>query len=351
MNNKKKYKAFIIDDIFDLFTGALISKEKIESGSIPRITATESNNGIALFTNEIDDKNFRTFNNFISVSFLGDIFYQKNIVSLDMKIHGMKPKNIELNKYIAQFLIPLIRNFSSKYSYGNQLSMRLLKRQKINLPITSMDQPDWNYIEEKGKLFYNTTFKKLKYYINTKIDELYTDIKEVKLKRWEQLNWQVFIIEDYFKIQIGKTINGNEAKNNLGDTPYITRKTTTNGLEYFIKDFPTEYIFENPPVITVGNETAKPFVQVYPFYTGTKVNILTPKFNANKHNLMFVSRMIENNSNRFSYSFTMNSTRLKALKILLPVNNKNKPDWDYMEQYMKIKEFEQLNKILDFIIQ
>ena len=30
------------------------------------------------------------------------------------------------------------------------------------------------------------------------------------------------------------------------------------------------------PVITIGNETAQAFVQVYPFFTGTKVNILAP---------------------------------------------------------------------------
>ena len=35
--------------------------------------------------------------------------------------------------------------------------------------------------------------------------------------------------------------------------------------------------------------------------------------------------------------------------IMLPVNNDNKPDYEYMEQYVKNNMIEKYNKLLDFI--
>lgn len=149
--NKINWSSFFIEDEFDVFTGKTISKEKLIEGKIPRITATEKNNGVALFTEDINDKDFRVYENFISISFLGTVFYHPNQASLDMKIHGLKPKNKTLNKYNALFLVTLLRDIASKYSYGYQLSLRLLKRQKIMLPVTKEGNPDWDFMEQYMK--------------------------------------------------------------------------------------------------------------------------------------------------------------------------------------------------------
>ncbi len=52
------------------------------------------------------------------------------------------------------------------------------------------------------------------------------------------------------------------------------------------------------------------------------------------------------NKEKYSYSFTINSTRLKKQNILLPVNKNNEIDYAYMENY--IKEIT-LNKLNDYI--
>lgn len=146
--NKANWKPFFIEDEFDVFTGKNIDKEKLIEGKIPRITATEKNNGVALFTEHIDEEKFKVYKNFISVSFLGTVFYHPNKVSLDMKIHGLKPKNKTLNKYNALFLVTLLSDMASKYSYGYQLSMGTLKRQKIMLPVTEEGNTDWDFMEQ-----------------------------------------------------------------------------------------------------------------------------------------------------------------------------------------------------------
>lgn len=90
--------------------------------------------------------------------------------------------------------------------------------------------------------------------------------------------WQEFEVESLFKIKIGKNIDGNKVNKENGMYAYVTRKENINGVDGFI-DFDNSFLNVDTPVITIGNETAEPFVQTYPFFTGTKVNILIPKNN------------------------------------------------------------------------
>lgn len=149
--------------------------------------------------------------------------------------------------------------------------------------------------------------------------------------------WKEFSIEDLFKVKIGKNIDGNKIDKVSGKSAYITRKESDNGLDGFI-DFDNSLLNKEFPVITIGNETAEPFVQEFPFFTGTKVNILIPKTELSSKILFFISTSLKTHKSKYSYSFTINSTRLKRQKILLPVNSKGKPDYAFMESYMKQKE-------------
>lgn len=142
------WKVFEVKDLFEIFTGATIKKDLVDRGFLPRITATDLDNGVAMFTKKIENKNFKKYSNFISISFLGSVFYQKKEVSVDMKIHGIKIKNRELNEEIALFLIPLIKKFAFKFNYGYQLSMNILKKQKIILPVDENGNPNYKYMQD-----------------------------------------------------------------------------------------------------------------------------------------------------------------------------------------------------------
>lgn len=147
--------------------------------------------------------------------------------------------------------------------------------------------------------------------------------------------WGEFYIGNLFNINIGKSIDGNKINKSSGRTPYVTRKENNNGNDGFI-EYEDGYLFSNVPVITIGNETAMPFVQVAPFFTGTKVNIMKLKKEVSKEVLFFIAECIKLQKNKYSFSFTINSTRLKRQKILLPINKDEEPDYEFMEQYVKL---------------
>lgn len=128
-------------------TGSSIPKRYLLDGKTPRISATNIDNGILGYYEDIDDKNYRVFENFISVSFLGAVFYHKYKASLDMKIHCLKLKNKELNKEVAFYLTSIIRQALKNTEYKDQISSTVLPDIKIKLPIDSRGTPDWNYME------------------------------------------------------------------------------------------------------------------------------------------------------------------------------------------------------------
>lgn len=164
----------------------------------------------------------------------------------------------------------------------------------------------------------------------------------------KNIKWGEFEIGKLFKVQIGKSIDANKVNKHSGKTAYITRKENNNGLDGFINNR-KENLFSNVPVITIGNETAEPFVQTFPFYTGTKVNILSPFYKISSYSLSFIAMSLKSHKNKYSYSFTINSTRLKKQKILLPINTKGEPDYVFMEQYMRQKEQDKKDKFQNYI--
>jgi len=149
--------------------------------------------------------------------------------------------------------------------------------------------------------------------------------------------WGEFKIGDLFNVKIGQAIDGNKVNLIEGKTAYITRKESNNGLDGFI-DYRSTFLNAESPVITIGNETAEPFVQTFPFFTGTKVNILSAKKAVSSQALLFVVQSMKMHKSKYSYSFTINSARAKKQTILLPIADDGKPDWQFMEDYICERE-------------
>lgn len=173
----REWGEFFVKQLFQTFkgtkgiqthTGSFVSKDNLKLSTMPRITVRDTNNGIDSFCVS-NDKNFRIFENIISVSFLGSAFYHPYQVSLDMKVHALIPINFSLNKYTAKFLIPSIKSCINSLSYGNQLSSTDLPKVRILLPIDNLGNPDWQFMEDYIKQIENKKVKEIVAYYQEKI--------------------------------------------------------------------------------------------------------------------------------------------------------------------------------------
>ena len=159
-----------------------------------------------------------------------------------------------------------------------------------------------------------------------------------EIESLESRNWKSFAINTIFKIKPGsESVNGNVIKKKSGKFAYVTRKENTNGIDGFV-DYDERFLNRVYPVITVGSETAQPYVQSYPFFRGTNLNILIPKKNLSRFALQFVVQCLLMNKSRFSYFFPLNRSRLEKLKVMLPVNDRGEIDFEFMESFIRQRE-------------
>ena len=325
MKNKENWKVFRIDSIFDMFTGASISQDKFNVGSIPRITATDTNNGIGLFTERLEDRNYRSFQNFISISFLGSVFYHNYEASLDMKIHGLKIKNRELNSNLAQFIIVCLKNSLPKVSYGNQLSSKDLLTKSILLPVDKNGTPDWTFMEEyvqvKSNQINNT-------YQLPRQHEI-TDFRNL-----DEVEWDEYFIDEIIDVKSGVRLTKDEQEK--GRIPFIGSSDNHNGVTEFISNTNSS---TSSNILGVNYNGSVGYAFYHPYKATFSDDVKRLSFKNGKNNqytLLFLKHIIERQAKKYAYGYKFNGQRMKRQIVKLPSkSDSGQPDFEFMEQYMK----------------
>jgi len=143
--NTAKWKYFNYEEIFDIKKGKRLTKEDFIHGNIPFIGAIDSNNGYRDFIGQkpIHQSNTITINYNGSV---GESFYQPNPFWASDDVNVLYPKFI-LNKYIAFFLVTLIKLEKFRFNYGRKWETRKMNKSRIKVPVDEIGNPDWEYME------------------------------------------------------------------------------------------------------------------------------------------------------------------------------------------------------------
>jgi len=306
-------------------TGAMMSKKDLEDGDTPRVTVSNYNNGITGYYADSNNKNYRTYENFISVSFLGTVFYQPKKVSLDMKVHCLKPLDYELNVYSAGYIVSIIRKAISNFAYSDQLSSTVLAELEFALPATSDGQPDWDYMESYMKAMMEESEKSLE---NLKKADDTKHLIDVS-------GWGEFQITDLFDMSLPKG-DLQVKKVEDGDIPLITPSNFNNGMLQRISEKSPSTLYDK------GSLTVDMFGNAYfqeeDFFVTAHghVNVLLPKTDLNVYTGTFLASTIRAMFfDKYGFNEMCTLKVLKAESIKLPITSTGEPDWQYMEDYMK----------------
>jgi len=162
--------------------------------------------------------------------------------------------------------------------------------------------------------------------------------------------WKEFVFEQLFDIDSTSSgIDRNKLIKGKGVIPYLTRSEKDNGLDSFICKQSDKYKTDDANVITVGLDTQTVFYQPNKFYTGQNVQVLKCEY-LNKENAQFLIPLIKRQMEKFNWGGNgATLTRLRRSKLLLPVNKKGEPDFEFMEAFMKQKEREKFQEYDNYI--
>lgn len=146
--------------------------------------------------------------------------------------------------------------------------------------------------------------------------------------------WRTFPLTDLFRVSGTRTTPKREMElPQPGDrgNPYVTTQATNNGVAGFYDAWT-----EEGGVLTVDSAVIGYCAfQKLPFSASDHVEKLTPRFPMSDFTAMFLTTLINLEQYRYNYGRKCSQTRLKTATIKLPVSGDGKPDWDYMERYIK----------------
>lgn len=132
---------------FDMQRGDSSYIKNMSSGDFPYISTTTENNGISAYVSESNRDG-----NLITLAYDGSVgacFYQEKPFFASEKIVTIDFVKYKMTKYIAIFLIQVLKLESEMYSYGGRkwTVEQQLKNTEIQLPIDNNGEPDYDFME------------------------------------------------------------------------------------------------------------------------------------------------------------------------------------------------------------
>ena len=154
--------------------------------------------------------------------------------------------------------------------------------------------------------------------------------QEISLKDRE---FEFFKYSDLFDIKKGKRIVASKLSTR-GDCPLVSAIDKNNGVRDMLDVKPNHE--GNTITVNYNGSVGEAFYQKYPYWATDDVNVLYPKnFELNVFLAMFLITLIMKEKYRFNFGRKWHKERMENSMIKLPVNKDGKPDWDFMEEYIK----------------
>ena len=301
------------------------------------------NNGLNSF---IGNNNLFEGNNITVEKVKLSAFYQpsKYYCSHDVSVLS----NNELNKENSLFIATMIGRQGTKYSYGRQAQMNVVKKETLFCPTNEKNEPDYEYMENYTKSIIDKKVEIYKKYIQNVLAGLeYKEIEPLENKEWKEF----FIVQNnMYQLVKCKTLTTTDLDGKEGILDVVGATTKNNGNVFFANKKYKEYEINKNAICLIKTGQGSVGKAVYKgnnFIPSNNVAVLT-KNNLNIYTGLFTTTLINKCNDRYSYGYIRNDKRIQREKIMLPINENNEPDFEYMEQYMKNIMYKKIMQYLNY---
>ena len=226
-----------------------------------------------------------------------------------------------LNEKTGLFVATVLCKERFKYSFGRKWKTHLHDTE-IKLPVTANGEPDWHWMES---------------YVDSLRSKPLTTSNAVKPRSFDALAWEWFKLggdDGLFEIRKGKRLTSDDQTS--GNTPYIGAIDSNNGVSNYIGQNP---IHEGNTIsLSYNGSVGEAFYQPVPYWATDDVNALylrdeygtlTPATG------LFVCTILKHDKYRYSYGRKWTLDKMNDTMVKLPATPAGKPDWQWMENYIK----------------
>ena len=156
--------------------------------------------------------------------------------------------------------------------------------------------------------------------------------------KFDTSDWQPFNFEEiidkiykakaYAKIEL--TISTDKKR---GFLPFVSRTDTNNSVDCYVLSSDLDKI-EDGNAITIGDTTSTISYQPEAFVTGDHIIVIRADW-LNEYTGMFIVSLLQRERFRYSYGRAYLKDSIKKTRLLLPITSSNKPNWKWMETFIK----------------
>ena len=347
-----KWQAFVIGDLFEKldlrflpdrkFSKANdISLVKCEEFNLPLVNAKHGNNGIMYYGRECDWSSAEMSLDIVAdgAASTGDVYAQPQKTGVLYNAYLIKPlTTISENSLI--FLATVTQKcIKDHFGYENKCTWEKVALEKIVLPSTDEEEPDWDYMDK----YMSEVIYKAKASLE-QLNQISCEKRVVNIK-----SWGTFAIGTLFDIKKGSRLTKAQMKE--GNIRYIGSSALNNGQTASIGN---QDCIHPANLLTVcyNGSVGETFYQDEKFWASDDVNVLYPKFKMNRNIALFIAPLIKKVSEKYSYVNKWKLEDMRADEITLPITDDGEPDLHYMDSYIKnlIQESENALNTLQKII-
>lgn len=166
-----------------------------------------------------------------------------------------------------------------------------------------------------------------------------------QLQNLSEKEWNEFFLKDIFpEIQRGKRLK--KGDHIPGKIPYVSSTAMNNGIDGFVGNSEKVREFSNCLSLANSGSVGATFFQPFTFVASDHVTKLK-NIKFNKYTYLFIAAITSRLSEKYSFNREINDPRIQREKIVLPIDENDKPDYEYMEEFMKQLEFQLLKTYKD----
>ena len=340
----REWTAITLSDIANIGSGRDIYEAERVDGDTPYITSGTSDNGIGFFVGNTND----TLTSDVIVlnrnGAVGNAFYHpyKALVSNDCR-------TVELNEDVTAdcklFVARAITEQRGCFSYSRKLGTARAKKMRVMLPVDAEGNPDWDYMSSYVEEMRQSLLERYKTYVNERIFELeYRDILSL-----DRVEWSVFHIGELFDVKRPTARSKDDYED--GNVPFVASGAANNGVMKCCAPKGCEKL-DAGGCITVSPVDGSSFYQPMDFLgrggAGSSILMLY-NMNVSEWSGQFIARMVQQTCSKYTYGHMGNIDSIKREVIQLPATSDGKPDYAYMEQYVKNTMLKKYQQYLDYI--
>ena len=333
---------FRIKDLFEIETVKGKPIESYKKGNIPYVSTAATNNAVINFIEK--EKNIITSAFAITVDPIKGtcFFHDYDFVGRGFSGASVNVlRNINLNKYNGMFICSSIEKTSKlKASYGYLFNSNRLKMGVILLPIDSNNNPNWKFMEDYIKQEMKAQSQKVITYYENKLSKLGYELLDLEVE------WKEFFFKDIFKeIKRGKRLTKSNQVD--GIIPYVSSTSINNGVDNFIGNNENVRMYSKNLSLANSGSVGSCFYHHYEYVASDHVTALSLE-KSDEYIYKFMSAIISRLDEKYSFNREINDKRISREKLFLPVDKNGEPHWEYMSNFVKKLEKENIEKILNF---